>query len=57
MSIGLLFWIIWIVALLFGAYGVYRTPVENRFVAGGSLLFFVLTGLLAYAVFGGPIKN
>ena len=57
MSIGVLFWVIWVVALIFGSLGVYRSPAEERWVVGGSLLFYVLTGLLGYQVFGSPIKG
>ena len=57
MSIGVLFWLLWIIALIFGGLGVYRAPAEGRWAAGGSLLFFILTGLLGWAVFGSPIKG
>ena len=50
MPIGLLFWIVYLVALIFGAYGAF-TPAwpGGRF---GGLVAIILVGLLGWAVFG-----
>jgi len=63
MPISLLFWILYLLALFFGIFpqwpgaiapGQPRTPY---FVFGGSLLFFVLVGLLGWHDFGAPLQN
>ena len=54
MNLALLFWVLYIVALVFGAY-------QNRAGfpgwVGGGLLYFVLIGLLGWAVFGAGIHR
>lgn len=50
MTIGLLFWILYIVALVIGGFWRGRDWVYN------SVLFFVLIGLLGWAQFGAPVK-
>lgn len=54
MQIGLLFWVLWIIALVFG---LYTNRANWPTWAGGSLLYFVLIGLLGWAVFGSAIKH
>ena len=59
MKIGLLFWILMLVWLLFGLW-VYW-PVGGGSVvtfgpAGGSFLLFVLVGILGWKVFGAPLQ-
>ena len=52
MTIGLLFWIIFIVAAILGTWG-WSTPQSPAFSRwGGGLLIFVLLGLLGWKVFG-----
>jgi len=51
-TIGLLFWIVFIICLLLGGFGVYRLPAEQRMWGGSSLAVFILIGLLGWAVFG-----
>ena len=57
MSLSIWFWVIYVLALIFGFWSNYTPgspyPVKNL---GGSLLFFVLVGLLGWAVFGSAIK-
>ena len=56
MTLGLLFWILWIVALVFGVWSGYPlqpVPIRNW---GGGLLVFILIGILGWAQFGAPIK-
>lgn len=54
MSLALLFWILYIIALVFSLY-------QNRAAfpawAGGSLVQFILIGVLGWAVFGAAIKG
>ena len=58
MTIGFLFWLIWILALLFGGVGVFRAEPAGRWYGGGfSLVVWVLLGLLGWRVFGWPIQG
>jgi len=53
MSIGLLFWILYIVALIFTGWSNRATPA----LLGGSLVYFVLIGLLGWSEFGFAIHR
>lgn len=58
MLISTLFWIIWLICLIFGGVGVFRSADDNRWYGGGfSLVVWVLLGLLGWATFGAPIKG
>ncbi len=54
MTISLLFWVLYILAIVFSAY-------SNRASwpgwVGGGLLYFVLIGLLGWAVFGAAVHK
>jgi hypothetical protein len=54
MSIGLLFWILMILAFVFGLYGNWPgQPTRSPFVpVGNTFLLFVLLFLLGWGVFG-----
>lgn len=52
MSVGLLFWILYIVGLIFYGVDSYRSGAYSI----PSVLFWVLIALLGYGTFGGPIK-
>jgi cell division protein FtsW (lipid II flippase) len=52
MSSGIWFWIIFVIALLFGAWTEW--PFQRR--AGTVLVVFILLALLGYRVFGGPVQ-
>lgn len=57
MSLGVLFWILFIVALIFGAWG-YRGADGTwqwRGLVGGIVLW-VLLGILGWHAFGGPVR-
>lgn len=56
MSIGFLFWIIWIFALLFGGFYGWRSNGGPGWFGGG-LVVWVLFFLLGLATFGSPIKG
>lgn len=55
MSIGLLFWILWILAVVFGAWSSW--PITNIRPLGSSLLVWILLGLLGWGIFGAPIHG
>lgn len=57
MSKGLLFWLLMILWLLFGFWGFYSAWTGQYVLAGGSLLLFVLLGLLGWKVFGPPVQG
>lgn len=50
MTLAILFWVLYIVALLFN---VYRNYPSRSF---DYLVWFVLIGILGFAQFGGPVK-
>jgi hypothetical protein len=54
MSIGLLFWIIMVVGLLFG---IYTNRATALVWASNSLVLWVLLALLGWAVFGAAIHR
>ena len=56
MGIGLLFWIVYLVALIFGGWG-WSRDAANRLAVGSWLVLWVLLGLLGWATFGSPIKG
>lgn len=55
MSIGLLFWILMIIWLVFG-FVAWRGIAGPYGLVGNSLLLFILLGLLGWATFGPPLK-
>jgi hypothetical protein len=60
MRIGLLFWILMLVWLLFGFWlywpAANGTGMSFGFV-GGNLLLFLVIGLLGWKVFGSPLRE
>lgn len=50
MSIGMIFWIVWLFSLLFWGWG--RPWTQGNFGWGGGLLLHILTGLLGWHDFG-----
>lgn len=54
MNLSLLFWVLYIVALLFSAY---QNRANFPGWAGGTLIWFLLIGILGYAVFGAMVKH
>ncbi len=53
MSLGLAFWILMLVWLVFGVWNTW----PNHILMGGNLLLFVLIGLLGWHAFGPPIHG
>ena len=58
MPLGLAFWIICLIWLLFGFYRDRELIAGGNYgVAGSNLLLFMLLLLLGWGVFGAPIKG
>ena len=55
MDKGLLFWVIFVVCLIFGGFGAVPQgrPYWDRW---GFLVFFLMIGLLGWAVFGPVVR-
>lgn len=53
MTIGLLFWIVFIIGMIFCGY---RDRSDLRGWASDTLIYWLLVGLLGIGVFGWPIK-
>jgi hypothetical protein len=53
MSLGLAFWIVLLLALIFGIYTNWRTPAPSW----GNVLLFILLLLLGWQVFGAPLHS
>lgn len=56
MTLGILFWVLWIIALIFGL-ALHSGYIGGYGLIGGSLLTFVLFGLLGWQVFGPPVHR
>lgn len=58
MKIGLAFWIIYIVWVLFGLYvGSSIAPTERRLYFGGGIVLLALLFLLGWQVFGFALEK
>lgn len=58
MTIGLIFWIIMVVWLVFNAWAYWPgAPGGPGPVWGGTILLFVLFLLLGWGVFGAPVRG
>lgn len=56
MEIGLLFWFLMIVTLLWGGFGVFRQDASGRWLGGYPLLMWVCVALVGWKVFGPLLK-
>lgn len=57
MSMGLIFWILMLLWLVFGLYSNRAVLSSGDFMpVGGNLLLFILLLLLGWHVFGAPIR-
>ena len=56
MSLGLAFYVLMLIWLVFGLYFGYSTG-GSPFVIGGNLMLFILLLLLGWQVFGPPIRG
>lgn len=57
MSIGLLFWLIFVIAILFGGFANWPKSPEDRFRFGSVGIFAVLIFLLGWRVFGFVVQG
>jgi hypothetical protein len=58
MTIGFLFWLLWVLAFLFGFWGVWPNANRPTFVPyGGIVLIFLLLFLLGWRTFGFVIQG
>jgi hypothetical protein len=53
MSMGLLFWILMLLWLIFGVW--WNWP--NHYLVGGNVLLFVLLAILGWHAFGAPVHG
>jgi hypothetical protein len=57
MTLSVLFWVLYIVALVFGVWSGYTPGQPYPFQRwGGSLLIFILLGILGWRVFGAAVQ-
>lgn len=57
MSIGLCYWVLMLVWLVFGLWSAWPVNGPNARSAGGTLLLFILLVLIGWAQFGPPIHR
>jgi hypothetical protein len=63
MSLGLIFWILMLVWLVFGIWWTWPAPAPQQSTAwhyaplGSNVLLFILLLLLGWAIFGAPVKT
>jgi hypothetical protein len=55
-TLGLLFWLIMLITLVFGLLVAWPRAPEARYAFGGSLLWWLLLLLVGWAVFGAPLR-
>jgi hypothetical protein len=58
MTLSVWFWLIWVIALLFGLWSYWprgENPVWGAF--GNGLILWILLGLLGWRVFGSPLQG
>lgn len=58
MTIGLIFWILMLIWLVFSAWSYWpNNPAGASYAWGNTVLLFVLFLLLGWGVFGAPVKG
>ena len=59
MSIGFIFWLLWLLGLIFGVLGSQPVTIGGRTFPGWpqSVLLWILLGLLGWGIFGFIIKG
>ena len=55
MPLSILFWVIYLIALVFGIWGNYGQPDWPK-RAGGHFVLWVLVGILGWQVFGPAVR-
>ena len=53
MTLAIWFWVLYVLSILGYCYINQPSPFRSW---GGSLIFFILIGLLGWKVFGGPVQ-
>jgi hypothetical protein len=60
MPLGILFWVVYVIAILFGLWANYESPQPNQPPwfrrTGPYLVIWLLVGMLGWSVFGPVIK-
>lgn len=58
MSAGIWFWLLWVITLIFGGWGMnpWRPAGVPWAPFGAWLILFILIGLLGLHVFGSPVR-
>ncbi len=57
MPLGILFWVIYVVAIVFSVWGAYAPNDPAWFKrAGGGFILWVLVGILGWHVFGPVVR-
>ena len=58
MSAGIWFWLLWVITLIFGGWGMnpWRPAGVPWAPFGSWLILFILVGLLGLHVFGSPVR-
>ncbi len=56
MPVGILFWVLMLLWLVFGLYPFVVAEPNPRLVRGGNLLIFILFAVLGWQVFGAAVK-
>lgn len=57
MTLGLVFWIIMLVWVLFNFWGYWQPPQAPWFPWGGNAILFILLLILGWGLFGAPIRG
>ena len=58
MPLGILFWVVYIIALLVGLWGWYEPAAPNwRQRVGGYVTLWLLVGVLGWEVFGPAVRR
>jgi hypothetical protein len=57
MTLAVFFWVIYLVALIFGGWGYWRAEPDTRVPFGSWFVLFILIGVLGLKVFGSPIQG
>ena len=57
MPLSILFWVIYLIAIVLAAWGYYEpnTPWTRRF--GGVFILWILVGILGWEVFGAAVRR
>jgi hypothetical protein len=57
MGANVWFWLLWVITLLFGVWGMNPwRPAGASWAVGSWLILFILIGILGLAEFGSPIR-